>query len=284
MTGLTMMGTAGYMLSSSDGEDSDGEYIINPVTDMELPTTKVSTNDSLTLTAHRLAMIGRAPPKRRNKLGTLINLGLIAFLTVLLLFVDWCAWKIVRLPLEPFYLCRPFFISAVLVSSLGYLCVPLLSELRIHQNVWKEGPLRRSKKRASPTMGGLFFVPIGVGVAKYVAGFSSVEVTGTAVATLAFATIGLLDDIVTVIKNRNSGLSVWVENIFGGSCWDLLFILVAYHKYIITLQHVYILVTNLINTFLMENAGSSTCTGPHMPRKILFFIDIILFCFHGKWH
>lgn len=138
-------------------------------------------------------------------------MGLIAFLTVLLLFVDWCAWKIVRLPLEPFYLCRPFFISAVLVSSLGYLCVPLLSELRIHQNVWKEGPLRRSKKRASPTMGGLFFVPIGVGVAKYVAGFSSVEVTGTAVATLAFATIGLLDDIVTVIKNRNSGLSVWLK-------------------------------------------------------------------------
>lgn len=59
-------GTAGYMLSSSDGEDSDGEYIINPVTDMELPTTKVSTNDALTLTAHRLAMIGRAPPKRRQ--------------------------------------------------------------------------------------------------------------------------------------------------------------------------------------------------------------------------
>ncbi|KAJ6770100.1 PHOSPHO-N-ACETYLMURAMOYL-PENTAPEPTIDE-TRANSFERASE [Salix purpurea] len=216
-------GTAGYMLSSSDGEDSDGEYIINPVTDMELPTTKVSTNDSLTLTAHRLAMIGRAPPKRRNKLGTLINLGLIAFLTVLLLFVDWCAWKIVRLPLEPFYLCRPFFISAVLVSSLGYLCVPLLSELRIHQNVWKEGPLRRSKKRASPTMGGLFFVPIGVGVAKYVAGFSSVEVTGTAVATLAFATIGLLDDIVTVIKNRNSGLSVWLKiflEVAVGTCFS----------------------------------------------------------------
>jgi len=138
-------------------------------------------------------------------------LCLLAFLTVLLLFVDWCAWKIVRLPLEPFYLCRPFFISAVLVSFLGYLCVPLLSELRIHQNIWKEGPLRHSKKRASPTMGGLFFVPVGVGVAKFVAGFSSVEVSGTAVATLAFATIGLLDDIVTVIKNRNSGLSVWVK-------------------------------------------------------------------------
>ncbi|KAJ6893839.1 phospho-N-acetylmuramoyl-pentapeptide-transferase [Populus alba x Populus x berolinensis] len=279
-------GAAGYVLLSSDGEDSDGEYIINPVTDMELPTAKVSTNDALTLTAHRLAMIGRAPRKRRqvfcivtqnetlmvymdfrdcakmglrsllclkclvvagfivlgplilfdvfftvpylgiktqNKLGTLINLCLLAFLTVLLLFVDWCAWKIVRLPLEPFYLCRPFFISAVLVSFLGYLCVPLLGELRIHQNIWKEGPLRRSKKRASPTMGGLFFVPIGVGVAKFVAGFSSVEVSGTAVATLAFATIGLLDDIVTVIKNQNSGLSLWVKiflEVAVGTCFS----------------------------------------------------------------
>jgi len=33
---------------------------------MELPTAKVSTNDALTLTAHRLAMIGRAPRKRRQ--------------------------------------------------------------------------------------------------------------------------------------------------------------------------------------------------------------------------
>jgi hypothetical protein len=38
---------------------------------------------------------------------------------------------------------------------------------------------------------------------------------------------------------------------FSGSCWDLLFILVAYYEYIITLQHVKILITNLINIFMM---------------------------------
>ncbi|KAJ6416875.1 hypothetical protein OIU84_002707 [Salix udensis] len=135
-------GAAGYMLSSSDGEDSDGEYIINPVTDMELPTTKVSTNDSLTLTAHRLAMIGRAPPKRRNKLGTLINLGLIAFLTALQ--------------------------NMLLVSLL----------LKLLEQQWQLWHLQR---------------------------------------------LDLLDDIVTVIKNRNSGLSVWVKiflEVAVGTCFS----------------------------------------------------------------
>ncbi|CAK7350227.1 unnamed protein product [Dovyalis caffra] len=155
-------GAAGYMLSSSDGEDSDGEYIINPVTDMDFPAAKVSTNDALTVTAHRLAMIGRAPENGGN-------------------------------------------------------------ELRIHQSIMKEGPLRLSKRRASPTMGGLFLVPIGVGVAKFLAGFSSVEVSGAAVATLAFAAIGLIDDILTIIKNHNSGLSACMKiflEVAVGTCFS----------------------------------------------------------------
>ena len=145
----------------------------------------------------------------RIELGVLINAGLISFLMVLLLFVDWCAWRIVRLPLEAFYLTRPFLISAVLVSCAGYVCVPLLYRLKIHQIIRKEGPARHSLKKRTPTMGGLFFVPIGVTVARFVAGFSSTEVFGAAAVTLAFAAIGLLDDILSLVKNDNSGLSAW---------------------------------------------------------------------------
>ena len=147
----------------------------------------------------------------RNKFGVLISVGLIIFLTVLLLFVDWCAWRIVRLPLEPFYLTRPFLISAILVSCAGYVCVPLLYRFRIHQIIRKEGPDRHSLKKRTPTMGGLFFVPIGVTVARFIAGFSSTEVSGAAAATLGFAAIGLVDDILTIIKNHNSGLLAWVK-------------------------------------------------------------------------
>lgn len=53
------------MISSSDGEDSDSEMILNPSSDMDLPKYKVSTKDAFTITAHRFAMIGRRRKKRR---------------------------------------------------------------------------------------------------------------------------------------------------------------------------------------------------------------------------
>ena len=133
------------------------------------------------------------------------------FLLVVLLYVDWCAWRIVKLPLAPFHLTCPFVISAALASCAGYVCVPLLYSLKIHQIIRKEGSVRHSLKKRTPTMGGLFFVPVGVTVARFTAGFSSVEVAGAATATLAFSAIGLLDDIICLIKNHNSGLSAWIK-------------------------------------------------------------------------
>lgn len=68
-----------------------------------------------------------------------------------------------------------------------------------------------SSKKGTPTMGGLYFIPIGVTVAGYTTRFSSVEVVGAATATLAFAVIGLLDDFLSFIKNRNHGLPGWIR-------------------------------------------------------------------------
>ncbi|XP_062161141.1 phospho-N-acetylmuramoyl-pentapeptide-transferase homolog isoform X2 [Alnus glutinosa] len=204
-------GAAGYVLSSSEDEESDEEIVIYPITDDDMPRVRVSADEAFAMTTQRFAMLGRKRRKQRNKFGVLISVGLIIFLSVLLLFVDWCAWRIVRLPLKPFYLTRPFLISAILVSCAGYVCVPLLYMLKIHQIIRNEGPARHSLKKRTPTMGGLFFVPIGVTVARFIAGFSSTEVSGAAVATLGFAAIGLVDDILTIIKNHNSGLSAWVK-------------------------------------------------------------------------
>lgn len=201
-------GAAGYVLSSSEDEESDEEIVIYPITDDDMPRVRVSTDEAFA----RFAMLGRKRRKRRNKFGVLINFGLIIFLMVLLLFVeDWCAWRIIRLPLEPFYLTRPFLISAILVSCAGYVCVPLLYWFKIRQIIRKEGPARHSLKKRTPTMGGLFFIPIGVTVARFIAGFSSTEVSGAAAATIGFAAIGLADDILTIIKNHNSGLSAWLK-------------------------------------------------------------------------
>ena len=58
------------MLPSSEGEESDGEIIINPVSDIDFSTSNerfVSSNDSLSLAAHRFAMIGKGHKKNRQE-------------------------------------------------------------------------------------------------------------------------------------------------------------------------------------------------------------------------
>lgn len=147
----------------------------------------------------------------RIKFGILISFGLIIFLTVLLLYIDWCAWRIVRLPLAPFYLTRPFLISAILVSIVGYVCVPFFRIIKFIQVVKKEGPVAHLSKKRVPTLGGLIFVPVGIIVARAIGGFSSIELSGAAVATMAFAAIGFLDDILSLTKNQKRGLPAWAK-------------------------------------------------------------------------
>ncbi|PON72599.1 Glycosyl transferase [Parasponia andersonii] len=137
-----------------------------------LPTATVSNNDALSLAAHRLGMVGRGHKKHRIRYGVLLNIGLILFLTVLLLYVDGCAWRIVRLPLAPFYLTRSPFSP---ISHTGLLCWLCLRPFTLWVEDVSKGPARHSVKRRTPTMGGLFFVPVGVLVAKYITGFSSTE-------------------------------------------------------------------------------------------------------------
>lgn len=202
-------GAIEYRFSSSEGEDSDGDIILQPITDVDLPTPKEQlypSDDSVTTATHRLSVLGTAYKRKKTKYGILNNIGLIMFSTVLLSLVDCCAWKIVRLPLAPLYLMRPFLISAVAVSCVGYVCVPLFCSLNLHSVIRKEGPARHSSKKGTPTMGGLYFIPIGVIVAEVIVGFSSLEVLGASAATLTFAAIGLLDDLISM-RNNNVGLS-----------------------------------------------------------------------------
>ncbi|XP_028767181.1 phospho-N-acetylmuramoyl-pentapeptide-transferase homolog [Neltuma alba] len=203
--------TSGYLLSSSDGEDSDGEMVLTPANDVDLPSISVSNSDALTVTAHRLATLGRRRKRHGKKFGNFISFGLIIFLTVLLLYIDWCAWRIVRLPLAPFYMTRPFLISAFLVAFLGYICIPFFQIFEFIQVFRAEGPVSHLLKKNVPTLGGLLFVPIGIFVTRAVGGFSSVEVSGAAGATMAFAVIGLLDDIISLATKQKRGLPVWAK-------------------------------------------------------------------------
>ncbi|KAK8618572.1 hypothetical protein V6N13_132559 [Hibiscus sabdariffa] len=59
-------------------------------------------------------------------------------------------------------------------------------------------------------MGGLFFVPVGIAVARFATGVYSAEVAATAAATFAFAAIGLLDDALSFTK-RKCGMDPWLR-------------------------------------------------------------------------
>ncbi|XP_010665834.1 phospho-N-acetylmuramoyl-pentapeptide-transferase homolog isoform X3 [Beta vulgaris subsp. vulgaris] len=202
-------GTSDYMIFSSDGEDSDGEILVTPMNDVDMPTIKkqfVTSEDALMATASRLALLGRMHKKDRVMYGFVCNLGLIIFLTLCLGFVDWCAWRIVRKPLDAFYFLSPFLASASLVACAGYVFVPILKRFNIRKKFRRKWPYMHYSKKGTPTIGGLFFIPIGLAVARVMGG-SSTEISCTLLVTLAYAVIGLLDDILGLIKPDSFGLS-----------------------------------------------------------------------------
>lgn len=199
-------------ISSSEGEDSDEEVLLTPIDDCETPVLNkqlMTSEDTLTVTAQRLAMLGKR--SRRYKFAPIgyrffINVGLTSFVILLLGLVDWCAWRIIRLPLDPLYVTKPFVISAVLVVSIGYVAVPLLKRFNIFREEGERLMKDHVRKRIL-TMGGLYLVPIGAIVGNVLAGTSQAEVSGAIAITLAFAVVGLLDDTLCQIKNLESGSS-----------------------------------------------------------------------------
>ncbi|GAB2279878.1 hypothetical protein Dimus_014514 [Dionaea muscipula] len=229
-------------ISSSEGEDSDSEILLTPIDDCEMPTVNKqfisSDDDALTVTAYRLAMLGKRHGKKyKIGFGFFANLGLAIFLVLLLALVDWCAWRIVRLPLDPLYVTRPFLVSSVLVATAGYILVPLLRKFNVvHKEVARTA--KHHSPGGTPTMGGLYFVPIGAVVAKVLAGPSRAEVSGAIAVTLAFAVLGLLDDTLCLIKNNNSGSSGKTKLMLEVSCCSVVFILVGNCRYNIAILYV----------------------------------------------
>lgn len=139
------------------------------------------------------------------------NVGLVAFLAMLLFFIDWCSWKIVRLPLDSFYLTRPFLISAVLSALAGFLFAPVADRLKIHHFRRRGKSVSPSSRKPTPAMGGLFFVLVGIFVAKREVRTNSNGVNGAAMITLIFAMVGLLDDISNLAADRNRKIPQWIR-------------------------------------------------------------------------
>ena len=147
--------------------------------------------------------------------GILVTAVLSLVLVGTVLTVDSYIWKIIRRPLAHYFLTVPFCIAAAASAYFGTICVPLLKRLKAHQVFRIEGPAAHQSKVGTPTMGGLYFVPIGVGVARLVTGSWPNELWGVCVATLAFGAIGFVDDGLAFWRKHNYGmpgsLKFWLQ-------------------------------------------------------------------------
>jgi phospho-N-acetylmuramoyl-pentapeptide-transferase len=100
----------------------------------------------------------------------------------------------------------PLIICALLCGALGYVVVPILQRLKTGQIVQEDGPKTHLKKAGTPTMGGIFFVPIASILAMIWTGFNA-QVIAVSLLTLSYCLIGLFDDWQVLKLKSNKGIS-----------------------------------------------------------------------------
>ncbi|MDX2272396.1 MAG: phospho-N-acetylmuramoyl-pentapeptide-transferase [Cyanobacteriota bacterium] len=100
----------------------------------------------------------------------------------------------------------PLLISGGGTALLGMGAVPLLRRLKTGQVIREDGPQSHLKKAGTPTMGGIYFVPVGLLVA-VIWTQANPQVLAVAVLTLAYGWVGWLDDWQVIRQQSNKGLT-----------------------------------------------------------------------------
>ncbi|MBD2020715.1 phospho-N-acetylmuramoyl-pentapeptide-transferase [Leptolyngbya sp. FACHB-36] len=135
--------------------------------------------------------------------GTLLLILLSLGLSAAAFVADMAAGR----PLgQELSLTLPLWVCALATTGLGFWVVPLLRSLKAGQIIREDGPQTHLKKTGTPTMGGVFFLPVAVGVALVWSGFSP-SVVAVSALTLGYGAIGLLDDWQIIRRKSNKGIS-----------------------------------------------------------------------------
>ena len=100
----------------------------------------------------------------------------------------------------------PFGICTLLTSVLGYWVIPVLAQIKAGQFIREDGPQTHLKKAGTPTMGGIFFIPVGVLFALIWSNFNP-TVIAVGLLTFAYGFIGWLDDWQILRRKSNKGIS-----------------------------------------------------------------------------
>jgi phospho-N-acetylmuramoyl-pentapeptide-transferase len=102
----------------------------------------------------------------------------------------------------------PWLISVILTAGLGAFIVPILRRIKAGQVIREDGPQAHLKKAGTPTMGGIFILPVGLILALLWARppFNPALVS-VVLMTLAYGFIGWLDDWRILRRRSNKGIS-----------------------------------------------------------------------------
>lgn len=107
----------------------------------------------------------------------------------------------------------PLLVSMAASALLGMAVIPILNRLKTGQVVREDGPQTHLKKAGTPTMGGIFFVPVAVFLALLwvkISGSSLIvtpELIAVCLVTLGYGAIGWIDDWQVLRRKSNKGIS-----------------------------------------------------------------------------
>jgi phospho-N-acetylmuramoyl-pentapeptide-transferase len=107
---------------------------------------------------------------------------------------------------QVYSLTLPLCVCALASAGVGFWVVPLLHRLKVGQIIREDGPQAHLKKSGTPTMGGIFFLPVAVAVALIWSGFST-NVVAVSALTMAYGAIGWIDDWQIICRKSNKGIS-----------------------------------------------------------------------------
>ena len=103
----------------------------------------------------------------------------------------------------------PFLITTLISSIITIYAIPKLKSIKIRQIIREEGPKNHLRKAGTPTMGGIFFIPIGIIISNilYYKNNNYHIILALSLLTILFMFIGFIDDFLSLKKKLNTGLS-----------------------------------------------------------------------------
>ncbi len=100
----------------------------------------------------------------------------------------------------------PLIISATVSGIFGYIVVPILQRLKAGQVIQEDGPKTHLLKAGTPTMGGIFFVPVAIALSLILTPVTR-ELIAISLVTLGYGLVGWLDDWQILKQQSNQGIS-----------------------------------------------------------------------------